>query len=76
MEKSKWKEIDALNRATFGNQDGGFTVEEYAQRYKLNQTTASHRLTSLAKSGVLKAGWRYILDTSNRKRMVRVYVTP
>jgi len=77
MAKNKWDKIDELNKKLgFVPTDDGFTVDEYAERYQLNRTTASHRLVGLTKLGFLKAGWRYSLDTNNRRRKIRVYVTP
>jgi hypothetical protein len=71
-----WEQIDRLHakldKFCSGENDPGFTVEEYATRYGIGFNTARGRLDGMVASGVLVAGWREIKTDSGRRR-VRVY---
>ena len=71
--EDRWKKMDALQEKEFRD-DPGFTVAEYAERYKLGYNTAAKRLENLAKRGTLIAGWRQAVGPQGRK--MRVYDFP
>jgi hypothetical protein len=68
-----WARVDAINRQhEFDAADGGFTVAEYASRYKLPRGTAEKRLKRLVAVGALVEGNRYA-QTPAGLRKLRVY---
>ena len=67
-----WTKMDEVNRARgFVQNDAGFTVQEYAERYAVSRITANHRLCDLVKEGKLLSGFRL-----ERGRRLRVYRFP
>lgn len=59
--KTVWNRMDALHvEVGLVNDDPGFTVEEYAERYRLSRPGAGHRLVALVRQGKLIAGWRHV----------------
>jgi Fic family protein len=72
-ESTDWQRVDAINRQhEYDVQDDGFTVEEYASRYKLPRGTAEKRLKRLVAVGALVQGSRYV-KTSAGLRKLRVF---
>lgn len=72
-ESIEWQGVDAINREhEFDAQDDGFSIQEYADRYKLPRGTAEKRLKRLVAVGALVQGSRYV-KTSVGLRKLRVF---
>lgn len=68
-----WAGVDTINREhEFDVQDDGFSIQEYADRYKLPRGTAEKRLKRLVAVGALVQGSRYA-KTSAGLRKLRVF---
>ena len=56
--KNIWKQMDSLHAETgYQREDDGFTVREYAERYRLSNDGADGRLRKLEQQGKLVRGW-------------------
>jgi Fic family protein len=73
MQDTDWQRVDAINREhEFDAEDDGFSIQEYADRYKLPRGTAEKRLKRLVAVGALVQGSRYV-KTSAGLRKLRVF---
>ena len=73
MQDADWQRVDAINRQhEYDVQDDGFSIQEYADRYKVPRGTAEKRLKRLVAVGALVQGSRYA-KTPAGLRKLRVF---
>lgn len=64
---------EVRKRLGYGRDDAGFTVQEYAERYKLIYQTAAGDLRRMAEKGDLLQGWARRPSADRKIRRVKVY---
>lgn len=67
-----WTQMDKLHSERgLAAEDPGFSIAEYAERYRLSHDGSFGRLTKLVRAGKLVAGW-----SKRDGKRVRVYRFP
>jgi len=54
-----WDALDRIEATDHQPRFDGFTIEEYAARYKVPNRTAQSRLRRYVLAGVLEQGWKF-----------------
>jgi len=73
----KWGRIDALRaKEGYACNDEGFTVNQYAEQFKLKREAARSQLGQMVSAGKLLKGYKYESDPSNRSRRVACFRLP